>query len=105
MKISRIFSNVVLVTAIVAWAVCLFGVIYSNLFVSDELPTERSIMSPRTFTSIYLVMVGWLISCAAFVASIVAIIFSVRNKAIYSAAILSSIYFLPLSILFLWNMQ
>lgn len=86
--------------SILSWLILIGGLTYSVLFVTNEVKTELSIMSPRTFTQVSTVYVGWLVSCVALLLTIVSLYVRGATKAFWLSLALSSFYAIPIGLLY-----
>lgn len=86
--------------SILVWLVALAGVIHCS-FLSNELASERSIMTPATMCRVMYFQPIWIIACLAFVTALLGLTFEGKSKLIYVSLVLSGIIAVPMSILFL----
>lgn len=93
-------GKISLILSLLVWLVALAGVIHCS-FLSNELASERSIMTPATMCSVVYFQPTWVISCLAFIAALLGLIFEGKSKLIYISLILSGIIALPVSVLFI----
>ncbi len=90
----------VLFVSILAWLILVVGIAYSHIYVSNEFKTELSIMSPRTITAVTTIYIGWFVSCLALFLSLVVLHLKGGSKALYASLALSSIYVIPVGVLY-----
>jgi hypothetical protein len=86
--------------SILVWLIALAGVLHCS-FLSNELATERSIMTPATMCSVMYFQPIWIIACLAFVTALLGLIFEGRSKLIYVSLVLSGIIAVPVSLVFI----
>lgn len=88
--------RLLLAMAGVAWLVSVGGNLYAEAFVTNVSHNRLAIMSPRTFTEVVFVWVGWGIAMAALLLCGVTLALFRRSRTLVLAAIVSALYALPL---------
>src|SRR5262252_10380015 len=80
----------------IGWLIGIGGYVYASVFVSEQL-APRAVMSPRTFTQVMAISVGWWLSVVvlAFALVLLAISRSFRASTL-PAVVVSALYVLPL---------
>jgi hypothetical protein len=95
-----ITGKVSLILSVLAWLVAIAGVIHCS-FLSNELASTRSIMTPAAMCSVIYFQPIWGIACLAFIMATLELMFEGKSKLIYISLILSGIIAVPVSILFI----
>lgn len=93
-------GKISLILSVLPWLAAIAGAIHCS-FLSDQLSSERSIMSPSTMCSVMYFQPIWVVACFAFVAALVGLIFQRKSKLVFVSLVLSGIIAVPVSILFL----
>jgi hypothetical protein len=99
--VSRILlaHRLLLVLSVIAWVIGVGGYLYAHLFVSDGL-APSAVMSPRTFTQVMSISVGWWLSVVVLLIAIVLLAVSRGSRAsTLPAVVVSALYVLPLAFL------
>ena len=88
--------RLLLALSVIAWLIGVSGYLYARAFVSDAL-VPRAVMSPRTFTQVTSISVGWWLSVVLLVLALVLLAISRGFRASTLPAVLvSALYVLPL---------
>jgi len=102
---SRIFlaHRLLLVLGVIAWLISVGGCLYARAFVSNVL-APRAVMSPRTFTQVTSISVGWWLSVVVLALALVLLAISRGFRASTLPAVLvSALYVLPLGFVALFG--
>jgi len=94
---SRIFlaHRLLLTLGVIAWLIGVGGYLYARAFVSNAL-TPRAVMSPRTFTQVASISVGWWLSVVVLALALVLLAVSRGFRASTLPAIMvSALYVVP----------
>jgi hypothetical protein len=88
--------RLLLVFAVIAWLIGIGGYLYARNFVSDRL-APVAVMSPRTFTEVAMISVGWWLSVAVLALALILLAISrgVPTSTL-PAVVVSALYVLPL---------
>src|SRR5260370_14692600 len=88
--------RLLLALGVIAWLIGVGGYLYARAFVSNAL-LPRAVMSPRTFTQVASISVGWWLSVVALAPALVLWAISRGFRASTLPAVLvSALYVLPL---------
>jgi hypothetical protein len=88
--------RLLLTLSLIAWLIGIGGYLYARAFVSEEL-APRAVTSPRTFTQVTSISVGWWLSVVVLVLALVLLAISRGFRASTLPAVLvSALYVLPL---------
>lgn len=74
--------------------------LYAELFVANSYTTELSVMTPRTYVRVQSVFAGWLVSCVGLLLSFIGVLVARREQVLWGSLLLSSIYAVPLGVLY-----
>jgi hypothetical protein len=92
---SSLSHRLLLAVASLAWLLAIGGFIYAALFTSQAVG-PKSVMSPRTFTTVLALWAGWLVAAVAFAGSLLVLLAPPRRSpTIVWSARISGALFLP----------
>ena len=88
-------DNLLLATAFAAWLIGVGSHLYADGFVTDARHL-LAIMSPRTFSAVALLWVGWWLAVVVLFVCVFTIALSHKSRALSLAAFVSAAYAVPL---------
>jgi hypothetical protein len=97
-------DRVLLALGVIAWLMGVGGYLCARAFVSDAL-APRAVMSPRTFTQVTLISVGWWLSVVVLALALVPLAISrgFRTSTLLPTVLVSALYVLPLGFVALFG--